>query len=442
MAEEKDKPDKLNQLLQAGATDLPDEDLIDPDEMLEAPNGAPAWADDTVWAIDESVLQQEVILADTDNKEFSYIADLPAAAPAWIDAESGDPGEEISVEVVFEPTLDFPPDTVPKPSNASLEIESETVSTPIAEISADAYVPTPVGDVNELAEVKVLAATVLDPINESTKGLMIESFETAETSPVNYDDSSHNIVEFSSSEAVTTVNMARELVEESMAESTVEVAQSSSPEVAKETDWRLGSVTTQSTTIDTLSKPIADPTMGVLEELIATIDETCGEAPMIELESVQTETEIVKQRYVVFSLANTKYAIPISNVIEMGRIPRITPVPNVPEWIRGVTNMRGDILSVIEFRAFLGIAPLEQLDAGRMLIVRGGNDDLITGLIVDNVGGLRELSIDDIAMPSAPIKDKVAKFMKGVYDHHQELLTVLDLEQLLSSPEIRQLETG
>lgn len=178
-----------------------------------------------------------------------------------------------------------------------------------------------------------------------------------------------------------------------------------------------------------------------LEELIDVIDrqsEPASASPVApQTKTSQSETGTNTDRYVVFSLAHSKYAIPIGNVMEMGRIPHITAVPYLPEWVRGVTNMRGDILSVIEFRAFLGMPPLEQTSTGRMLVIRSNYDGLITGLIVDGVNGMRELSADAIKPAAAPIEDKITTFTRGLHAQGDELLTVLDLESFLSSPEIR-----
>ncbi len=60
-------------------------------------------------------------------------------------------------------------------------------------------------------------------------------------------------------------------------------------------------------------------------------------------------------RYVLLSIASAHYAVREAFVTELERVPKITPVPHVPAWVRGVTNLRGDILSVIDMRTFLGL---------------------------------------------------------------------------------------
>ncbi|HNJ43956.1 MAG TPA: chemotaxis protein CheW, partial [Acidobacteriota bacterium] len=186
----------------------------------------------------------------------------------------------------------------------------------------------------------------------------------------------------------------------------------------------------------------AEPASGPsLEDLIADIDRQAATAPAPsikpQIRATQYEPATARKRYVVFSLAGSKYAIPITNVIEMGRIPPITAVPYLPEWVRGVTNLRGDILSMIELRAFFGLPPLEQSGAGRMLVVRSQSRGVTTGLIVDGVHGMRELDPDSLKPVTAAIDDQILKFLSGLSVEEDGLLIVLDLESVLSASELR-----
>ena len=60
-------------------------------------------------------------------------------------------------------------------------------------------------------------------------------------------------------------------------------------------------------------------------------------------------------RFVLLSINGAHYAIPEAFVTELDRVPRITVVPQTPAWMRGVTNVRGDIVSVIDMRTFIGL---------------------------------------------------------------------------------------
>lgn len=146
------------------------------------------------------------------------------------------------------------------------------------------------------------------------------------------------------------------------------------------------------------------------------------------------------ERYVLFTLAGSRYAVPVPAVLEIGRIPTITQVPNVPTWMRGVINLRGEILSVIDFRLFLGLEVEHQGEQDRLLVVKTAGDEITTSLIVDQVMGIVPLSTAPMEPPPASPGDKAAPYLSGVYEHEGQALAVFDLERFLLASEVRQFE--
>jgi purine-binding chemotaxis protein CheW len=176
-----------------------------------------------------------------------------------------------------------------------------------------------------------------------------------------------------------------------------------------------------------------------LADIISLIDfEMENGGNLLQPISRQIESKLSHQRYIIFQLENTQYAVPLSNVIEMGRVPKITFVPRLPDWVRGVTNLRGDILAVIDLRALLGIASANEIEFSRMLVVRSGQSELMTGLVVDQVKGIQELANDEIRPPVTFIEDKICDFLLGVHGSGEQLLAVIDMERFLMLPELRQ----
>jgi len=108
-------------------------------------------------------------------------------------------------------------------------------------------------------------------------------------------------------------------------------------------------------------------------------------------------------------------------------------------WVRGVTNLRGDILSVIDMRAFLGLdaAPLQ---SARMLVVRLLDEDFSAGLLVDSVDRIVAVSPDDIRSPESRLEGPLAAYLTGVCVIGDGVVAVLDLDRLLRSPDFRQFE--
>ena len=145
------------------------------------------------------------------------------------------------------------------------------------------------------------------------------------------------------------------------------------------------------------------------------------------------------ERYVLLSIASAHYAVLEAFVTELERVPKITPVPHVPAWIRGVTNLRGDILSVIDMRTFLGLEAASPHTA-RMIVVRLLDEEFSAGLLVDAVDRIVALPPDQIKSPESRLEGPLAAYLTGVCVLGERLVAVLDLEGLLRSPDIRQFE--
>lgn len=194
---------------------------------------------------------------------------------------------------------------------------------------------------------------------------------------------------------------------------------------------------------------VAEPTeeaSHLLDELMATIDqeveEAFGPGATADIVSEEAIRAAGEEQYVIFSLAGSEYAVPADNVSEIGEPLNVTPVPNVPEWVLGVANLRGDILSLVDLRLFLGMEQVDYNEDTRVMVVHARQDaaSVSTGLIVDLVSDIRYLSVDRISAPAAPIEDRVAPYLHGIYEGDERLLVVLNLDRLLLSPEMRQFE--
>ena len=145
-------------------------------------------------------------------------------------------------------------------------------------------------------------------------------------------------------------------------------------------------------------------------------------------------------KHVLFALDNTQYAVPMENVLELQRLPRITPLPSVPEWLRGVTNLRGDVLSVVDLRSLLGLPPVDRLVSQRLVVVRSTVEEITTGWIVDRMIGVRRLVLKDMQPSSTLTIGAAGRFLSGIVDLDGQLIAVLDVNRVLSSPEMRSFE--
>jgi purine-binding chemotaxis protein CheW len=149
--------------------------------------------------------------------------------------------------------------------------------------------------------------------------------------------------------------------------------------------------------------------------------------------------DVRRARYLLFSLAGSLYAVESRFVAEVGRAPRTTLVPHTPPWVRGVTSLRGDVVSVVDLRTFIGLDPTST-HTGRLLLARLPDEDFSVGLLVDRVDQIASVPADDVRPPDAPIEGALARCLVGTCEVASQFVAVLDLERFMRSPEIRQFE--
>lgn len=148
------------------------------------------------------------------------------------------------------------------------------------------------------------------------------------------------------------------------------------------------------------------------------------------------------ERHIVFTLDEAHYALPVANMLEIVRPPMITSLPFTPNWLRGIANLRGDIITVVDLRIFFGLPALESARHTRMIMVRLFDEPLALGLTVDAVREMTALPIDKLKPLSAHLSNRSVPFVRGMYEHNERLLLVLDAEKLLQSAELREFEAS
>ena len=143
-------------------------------------------------------------------------------------------------------------------------------------------------------------------------------------------------------------------------------------------------------------------------------------------------------KFVIFRLAEQGYAIPMQRVLETDRMPRVTFVPGLPSSLRGITNLRGDILPIVDLRQLLGLGETE-LTAGHRLLVVKSNDDSQVGLIVDALGGLGTFGIDLSPDEQQIENEEIKQLLNGRGEHKGQTVNVLDLDKVFTITELQEL---
>ena len=143
--------------------------------------------------------------------------------------------------------------------------------------------------------------------------------------------------------------------------------------------------------------------------------------------------ETIDYKMVTFSLAGKDYGIDIMTVKEISKASKFTYVPNSVPYVRGVYNLRGEIISVIDLRLMLNL-PIPERKKGElenMIILR--LQDYLIGIIVDSIDKVVGIPSKSIQPPHPLFGDINIKYIRGVVDNGNRLYIILDAERILGS---------
>ena len=139
-----------------------------------------------------------------------------------------------------------------------------------------------------------------------------------------------------------------------------------------------------------------------------------------------------------FRIGDETYGVRISAVREIVRVPAITAVPNAPDYIEGVINLRGKIIPVMDLRKRFGIKDVKPNKKNRILVVELENK--VLGLIVNSASEVLKIPPADIEMPNTMFQEGEVSYVTGVGKLHGRLVILLDIGKLLQRGELRRLE--
>jgi purine-binding chemotaxis protein CheW len=149
------------------------------------------------------------------------------------------------------------------------------------------------------------------------------------------------------------------------------------------------------------------------------------------LDNKNESSEILQ--LVSFKIASEEYGIDILNVQEINKMTQITKVPNAPEFVEGVINLRGRVIPVIDLRTRLGLEKKE-FDKDTRIIVVELNKSTV-GFIVDAVSEVLRIPVNIIEAPPEIVSGLDSEFIKAVGKLEDRLLILIDLNKVLSANE-------
>lgn len=131
-------------------------------------------------------------------------------------------------------------------------------------------------------------------------------------------------------------------------------------------------------------------------------------------------------QYIVIKLGSEQYGIDIRYVDNIVRMQHITRVPKVANYLRGVINLRGEVIPVMSLRVKMDLPDDEVTKATRIIILKLEQHGTI-GVIVDEVKEVVALSTEEIEKITYDVKEDRSSFLSGVGKHNDELISILDL---------------
>jgi purine-binding chemotaxis protein CheW len=138
-------------------------------------------------------------------------------------------------------------------------------------------------------------------------------------------------------------------------------------------------------------------------------------------------------QWVTFKLQEETYGINVMQVQEVLRYTEIAPVPGSPDYVLGIINLRGNVVTVIDTRSRFGLAPADVTDNSRIVIIEA--EKQVLGIMVDSVAEVVYLKSSEIDTAPNVGTDESARFIQGVSNREGELLILVDLNKLLSEEE-------
>jgi purine-binding chemotaxis protein CheW len=146
----------------------------------------------------------------------------------------------------------------------------------------------------------------------------------------------------------------------------------------------------------------------------------------------KTSEDEVFQR-VTFQLENETYGINVMQVQEILRYSEIAAVPGAPDYVLGIINLRGNVVTVIDTRSRFGLMPAEITDNSRIVIIEA--EKQVIGILVDSVAEVVYLKKSEIEDAPNVGTEESSQFIQGVTNREDGLLILVDLNKLLSDDE-------
>lgn len=169
-----------------------------------------------------------------------------------------------------------------------------------------------------------------------------------------------------------------------------------------------------------------------LEDLIKKLDEQLNQADdSLSFVSPLTDVEFgsQRQRCVLIEIGHARFTIPIAGVAEIGSLPQVTILPNLPGWIYGVVSLRGEVVSVIDLVGYFDWNTTDAGNGSRLVVIH--HQGMKVGLRVDRIVGSVNIDIEKIVENEVPWPAGNGVIFPNACTIDNELYCVVDVPKLL-----------
>ncbi len=154
--------------------------------------------------------------------------------------------------------------------------------------------------------------------------------------------------------------------------------------------------------------------------------------------SASSDFQALAGKYLTFELGEEVYGLEILKVQEIIGIMSITQVPQTPEYVRGVINLRGKVIPVVELRRKFGLARVEDNDRTCIIVVQvtGGDGAITMGILVDEVSEVVDIDADQLEPPPSFGATIDTAFILAMGKLEKHVVVLLDVDKVLTSGEM------
>lgn len=153
--------------------------------------------------------------------------------------------------------------------------------------------------------------------------------------------------------------------------------------------------------------------------------------------------EMLEGKYLTFKLADEEYGLEILKVQEIIQMQAVTRVPRTPEYVRGVINLRGKVIPVIELRKKFGFPLLEDTEKTCIIVVQiasSGENPIVMGIIIDEVREVLDIKAENIEETPSFGASINTDFILGMGKMNGNVKILLDIDKVLSVQELAELQ--